>query len=128
MKNLYCGYVRNELEPLLTNREVQPIFEVVSIKVVGRDENLKYTMVDGFYYIAPDISLEYIPDTYLDQQLYLNFGEVMYSFDQQKCIDFVNDRYQSFKERVDRYIRYLQKAQKCPITISEEQDGYKNGC
>ena len=120
MKNLYCGYVRNELEPLLTNREVQPIFEVVSIKVVGRDENLKYTMVDGFYYIAPDISLEYIPDTYLDQQLYLNFGEVMYSFDQQKCIDFVNDRYQSFKERVDRYIRYLQKAQKCPITISEE--------
>lgn len=120
MKNLYCGYVRNELEPLLTNREVQPIFEVVSIKVVGRDENLKYTMVDGFYYIAPDISLEYIPDTYLDQQLYLNFGEVMYSFDKQKCIDFVNDRYQSSKERVDRYIRYLQKAQKCPITISEE--------
>lgn len=123
MKYLYCGYVRNELEPLLINREVrevQPIFEVVSIKVLGRDENIKYTSVDGFYYIAPDISLEYIPDAYLDQQLYLNFGEALYSFDKQKCIDFVNDRYQSFKERVDRYIRYLQKAQKCQVTISEE--------
>lgn len=119
MKYLYCGYVRNELEPLLT-REVQPIFEVVAIKVLGRNENLKYTSVDGFYYIASDISLDYIPDVYLDQQLYLNFGEVLYSFDKQKCIDFVNDRYQSFKERVDRYIRYVQKAQKCQVTISEE--------
>ena len=43
MKYLYYGYVRNELEPLLTNREVQPIFEVVFIKVLGRNEDVKYT-------------------------------------------------------------------------------------
>ena len=120
MKYLYCGYVRNELGPLLTSREVEPMFEVVSIKVVGRDENLKYTTVDGYYYVAPNISLENIPDAYLDQKLNLNFGEVMYSFDKQKCIDFVNGRYQSFQERVDRYIRYLHKAQKCQVTINEE--------
>ena len=55
--------------------------EVVSIKVLGRNENVKYTSVDGFYYVAPDIILENIPDAYLDQQLNLNFGEVVYSFD-----------------------------------------------
>lgn len=72
------------------------------------------------YHVCRDISLQNIPDTYLDRELDLNFGEVMYSFDKQKCIDFVNSKYQSFKENVDSYIKYLQNIQNCQVEISEE--------
>lgn len=93
---------------------------MASIKTTGRDEDLKYTTVDGFYYVGKGVSLQRIPDTYLDRKLNLNSGKVMYSFDKQRCIDFVNREYQNFKESVDRYIKYLQSIQNCQVKISEE--------
>lgn len=128
MKNMYCGYVRNTVATLFDNGCKPPIFEVTCIKTTGRDEDLKYTAVDGCYYIGTDVSFHCIPDTYLDQEIDLSFGKIMYSFDKQKCIDLVNSEYQNFKESVDRYIKYLQNIQNCQVKISEEQDGYKNGC
>lgn len=120
MKNLYYGYVRNTVATLFDNGCIEPVFEVESIKTTGRDEDLKYTVVDGFYYVGTDVSFHTIPDTYLDREIDLSFGKVLYSFDKQKCIDFVNREYQSFKERVDRYIRYLQNVQECQVRITEK--------
>lgn len=120
IKNLYCGYVRSTLSTLFDDVCLKPTFEVASIKTTGRDEDLKYTTVDGFYYVGTDVSVQNIPDTYLDRELDLNSGKVMYSFDKQRCIDFVNSEYQNFKESVDRYIEYLQSIQNCQVEISEE--------
>lgn len=44
----------------------------------------------------------------------------MYSFDKQKCIDFVNAKYKSFQEYVNSYTKYLQEAQECQVRISEK--------
>lgn len=120
MKNLYCGYVKSTLPTLFDNGCKQPTFEVACIKTTGRDEDLKYTAADGLYYVGTDASFHCIPDTYLDQEIDLSFGKIMYSFDKQKCIDLVNREYQNFKESVDRYIKYLRSIQNCQVTISEE--------
>ena len=119
MKYLYCGYVKNDLLSLFRTGD-EPIFEVACIKVVERNEDHNYTTVDGFYFVGPDISFESIPDAYLDKQLNLKYAKAMYSFDKQRCIDFVNAKYKSFQEYVNSYTKYLQEAQKCQVRITEK--------
>lgn len=119
MKYLYCGYVKNDLLSLFRTGD-EPVFEVTCIKVLERNEDHNYTTVDGFYFVGPDISFETIPDTYLDEELNLKYGKAIYSFDKQKCIDFVNASYKSFQEYVNSYTKYLQKVQKCQVKISEK--------
>lgn len=119
MKHLYCGYVKNDLSYLFRTGD-EPVFEVTPINVLERNEDHNYTAVDGFYFVGADISYERIPDTYLDKELHLKYGKVIYSFDKQRCIDFVNAKYKSFQEHVNSYIKYLQKAHRCQVKISEK--------
>ena len=119
MTYLYCGYVKSDLLSLLRTGD-DPVFEVTRIKVLERNEDHNYTTVDGFYFVGPDISFESIPDTYLHKELNLKYGKAIYSFDKQKCIDFVNARYRSFQEYVNSYTKYLQEAQTGQVRITEK--------
>lgn len=108
MKNLYCGYVRDVVLRCFTD-DSDPTFMVSTIPVIVHETYMElpreYPMtVDseedfGTYTLYKDV---------LDVQHTLEDGSVLYSFDKQKCDDFVSREYTRWLEKLDQHIDYLQ--------------------
>ena len=80
---LYSGYY------VISPDEVK--FEVGEIEV-EKDElyNDTYSM-DGYYFVSPNYSTKYMTERYLDKILNLNKGFVMYSFNRDKVVQWLED-------------------------------------
>ena len=83
MMKLYSGYY------VISHDEVK--FEVGAIEV-EKDElyNDTYSM-DGYYMVSSNYSTKYMTERYLDKELKLNRGHVMYSFNKDKIVQWLED-------------------------------------
>lgn len=118
MKYLYCGYVSDNILRNL-EEDIEPRFEVTAIPIMYNCDSpaSSYIQVDGFYFVGRDRSTEYFTSNHLDHELILNYGTAYYSTDEQKCIDFVNERYKLFQQLVDKYKIELDKQGDAQIHI-----------
>lgn len=117
MDRLYCGYVRDDIFRNL-DKNMEPVFEVSEINVLKHSDDLKYFVVDGYYFVGVNHSTDWFSSQYLDRELRINNGTVYYSFDRNKCMNFVYKRHQTFKSNVERYIERLQEAKTYSVKVS----------
>lgn len=118
MDYLYCGYVSDSILRNL-QEDIEPKFEVTAIPIGNNYDSptFSYIQVDGFYLVGRDRSTEYFTKNHLNQELMLDHGTAYYSTDVQKCIDFVNERYNLFQQLVHKYKVELDKQGNVQIRI-----------
>lgn len=122
MEYLYCGYVSDNILRNL-KEGIESKFKVTAIPIVNNcnSPEFNYIQVDGFYFVGRDRSTEYFTKNHLDQELILNYGTAYYSTDVQKCIDFVNERYNLFQQLVNKYETELKKQRNVQIRIETDR-------
>ena len=98
-------------------------FEVGEIEVEKDDlYNDTYSM-DGYYYVSPNHSTKYMTERYLDKILKLNKGFVMYSFNRDRVVQWLEDIKLNKIMEVSLLYRRLLNSQIMEVSYKNERLG-----